>query len=149
MFALVLSCEKEQKEELAVQEGAAELISVERIDLNQPDRPGEDLGGDREHIPEGMSDCHLSGDPEDKLNGEKCVSTNYDECKPNTNERCKAKSTGVGAIAQIYLTPSEINMFWSKTYNEQFVLDNWDFFMACYNAGKMYHPNEIITRNFR
>lgn len=141
--ALIFSCEKEEKELVAENQTSTQLVSTERIDLNEPERPGENAGGDREYIAYDKYHCALPGESGNNITGIQCDAGTADDCWTDDYTRCK-ESTAFNNLVSLYLTPAEADLFWGKTYDRQFVYDNWDFFLGGYNMQELNHPDSII-----
>ena len=140
LWCTFFACEKEERAHIESNE--ATLVYVEQINLNesesefQSDERASDLAYDK-------ISCMLEGDPQNKPSGTKCSSGTLNDCHTQATTRCKS-STAFYQKVELYLTPLEADMFWRKTYNKQFVLDKWDFFMAGYELRELNHPDEII-----
>lgn len=152
----LLACEKEQKKEEGTNQEMTSIVSHEQLDLTVIDRPDatqmEDrVGGGKEKVNCPMNQTEQNGSSSD-WSGQKCVLSNYVTCGSNTDknsERCKSRTGAMNTNLSTNLTPQEIQQFWSGSYNEQFVRDNWTFFMTAYEQGELLHPNDIIQINFR
>ena len=141
MCALIFSCEKEE----IVQNENTEstVVSTEHINLNGTDRPvqSEDRSED---IAYDKYTCALEGESSQYPTGTKCVLGTADDCYNDATTRCAASTSAFNNLVGLYLTPSEAQLFWGKTYNEQFVRANWDFFMEGYRIKELNHPENII-----
>lgn len=151
MCALMFSCEKEELNNAVVENSEQAVLStVERI---EPNHPIQNNGDDRDSPYYQLLECPMSESEKEEgytsWSGNKCEQGDCGECYNDANTRCTSSGVAFNEAIANYFTPAEAEIFWSKTYDEQFVLDNWDFFMRAYDLEVLKHPDVIIQLNFR